>query len=339
MAMPDLDTGAAAHDRSPLIINVASENDATAWEEFVRNSNDGTLHHELSFLAYHPRKRFDYHHLIVRQEAKIVAVVPGGLIKRDIGRVFVSPLGASVGGPIVTTPVLGDIIKVIEALQRHAKTHGWDGLEFVLGPSAYQRVVSDATSFALFLRGFKLIERDLSFIIRLEPGAIDAYRELFRKKQAWGVRAANRRGVRVAHGGMNLFDPFIRLFRETNERHSAIATHSEAEIADLLRRLPERVEITLAYTGDIPLAALLVFRLNDRAAQVFYICSSGAHARENATVTAMASLIDRIAATGARALDLGPSASSRGINDGVVFFKEGLGAVGQSRDRWAWEAN
>jgi hypothetical protein len=79
-----------------------------------------------------------------------------------------------------------------------------------------------------------------------------------------------------------------------------------------------------------------VFRLNDRAAQTFYICSSKAHARENGTVMALSALIDRLAADGFRALDLGPSASSQHVNAGVVFFKEGLGAVGQVRDRWAW---
>ncbi|HET9393818.1 MAG TPA: GNAT family N-acetyltransferase [Candidatus Rubrimentiphilum sp.] len=320
----------------PLVVAAAEERDAEAWAHFVLESNDGTLYHELPFLAYHPPDRFRFEHLIVRQGATIVSVVPGGVVERDGGLAFVSPLGASVGGPLILRPHLAETISIVEALQAHARTRGWTALEFVLGPTAYQRLPADVTSFALFARGFRIIERDLTFIVPVQSGAVDGYATLFRKKQAWGVRAALRRGVTVSHGGEELLAPFIALFRETYERHGVAATHSEAEIADLLRRFPGRIEIAAAMREGVPLAAILVFRLNDRVGQTFYICSSSAHARENGTVAALSAVIDRLASTGARALDLGPSASSRRINEGVVFFKEGLGAAGQARDRWAW---
>jgi hypothetical protein len=46
--------------------------------------------------------------------------------------------------------------------------------------------------------------------------------------------------------------------------------------------------------------------------------------------------MDRLAMAGYRYLDLGPSAWDMKFNRGVTFFKEGLGAVGQCRDRWCW---
>lgn len=337
--MSATDPGDTAKEKVPLEVSRATERDEEAWARFVRDANDGTLHHELPFLAYHPPERFRFEHLIVRQGADILAVVPGGIVERGAEKVFVSPLGASVGGPLVARPVLAETLAVIETLQSHARMQGWAALEFVLGPAAYQRVPADTTAFSLFARGFRLTERDLTFIINLEPGTTEGYSGLFRKKQAWGVRSAYRRGVTVAHGGSELFGSFVELFRETYERHGTAATHSEAEIADLLQRIPDRVQITLASRGDVPLAAILVFRLNERAAQTFYICSDRAHARENGTVTALAALIDRLAGEGVRCLDLGPSASSLRSNDGVVFFKEGLGAVGQTRDHWAWRVD
>lgn len=319
-----------------LTITVAQEDDAAAWAQAVIQSNDGTLHHDLSFLAYHPRGRFTFEHLILRNETDIVAIVPGGIVEREGIRSYLSPQGASVGGPILMKPSLAESLSVVESLQHYANERGWNSLEFVLGPSAYQRERNDTMSFALFSRGFQLIERDLSFLIPIEPGAVDSYATLFRKKQAWGVRAAQRRGVLVTHGGLELSQAFFTLFRETYERHGTPATHSEAEINDLLTRLPGRIEITLAAREDVPLAGILVFRLNDRAAQTFYICSSTEHSKENGTVAAIAGLIDRLAASGVRFLDLGPSASSKRINGGVAFFKEGLGATGQVRDRWKW---
>lgn len=313
------------------------EGDEEAWARFVRDSNDGTLHHELPFLAYHAPDRFGFRHLIVRRGAEILAVVPGGIVDRDGSLAFVSPVGASVGGPLFARPVLSDTLEVVEALQAYALANGWSAVEFVLGPHSYQRVPADTTAFALFTRGFRLRERELTFVVPLQADSV-GHERLFRKKQAWAVRAARRRGVDVLHGGIELLEPFATLFRETYERHGVSATHSEAEIADLLRRLPDRVEIALAARDGLALAGVLIFRLNERAAQTFYICSSSEHAREGGTVTALAAAMDRLAAEGFRALDLGPSASSRGVNEGVVFFKEGLGAVGQARDRWTWDA-
>jgi hypothetical protein len=323
----------------PLQVVMAKDDDAATWARFVQDANDGTLHHDLSFLAYHPRERFNFANIIVRRGQEVVAVVPGGLVEKEGGPVFASPLGASVGGPLILRPLLAETTSVIEALQIHAKSQGWTGIEFVLGPKAYQRRPADTTSFALFVRGFRLIDRDLSFIVPIEPGARDLYATLFRKKQAWGVRSAGRRGVTVSHGGRELLAPFLEAFRDTYERHGTAATHTETEITDLLERLPGRIEITVAFLDGAPIASILVFRLNDRAAQTFYICTARSHARENGTVAALSALIDRLAAAGVRALDLGPSASSKRVNEGVVFFKEGLGAAGQTRDRWSWAAS
>lgn len=323
-------------EAAKLVVAPVQAADTATWSEFVREANDGTLYHDLAFLAYHPPGRHRFAHLTVRSADTLVAVVPGALVECDGGTTFVSTAGASVGGPLVLRPLLNETTAVVEALQEHARAQGWAGLEFVLGPTAYQRQSADVTSFAVFRCGFKLVERDLSFVIPLDPAKRNAYTTLFRKKQAWGVRAAERRGVRVVHGGGELLSAFTTLFRETYDRHGVAATHSEAEIDHLLRRLPDRVQITLATLGDAPVASILVFRLNERAAQVVYICSSKAHAQENGTVAAFAALIERLAADGVVALDLGPSASSHRVNDGVVFFKEGLGAVGQARDHWAW---
>lgn len=77
--------------------------------------------------------------MIVRDGAEIVAVVPGGIIKRDVGPVFVSPLGASVGGPLILRPLLAETSAIIEALQSYARvraarrrgvvvTHGGGGV-------------------------------------------------------------------------------------------------------------------------------------------------------------------------------------------------------------------
>jgi hypothetical protein len=82
----------------------------------------------------------------------------------------------------------------------------------------------------------------------------------------------------------------------------------------------------------------LVFRLSATVANTFYICSSIEHANEHGATFIIADLIERLSQAGFRYIDFGPSASDQTFNKGVTFFKEGLGALGQCRDRWRWDA-
>jgi hypothetical protein len=90
--------------------------------------------------------------------------------------------------------------------------------------------------------------------------------------------------------------------------------------------------------GGVPVAGLLVFRLSATITNTFYICSSVEHKGEHGAAFIIADLIERLSQAGFRYIDFGPSASDQNFNKGVTFFKEGLGAVGQCRDRWRWDA-
>jgi hypothetical protein len=136
--------------------------------------------------------------------------------------------------------------------------------------------------------------------------------------------------------GVERLDDFLRVFHDTYEPRSRCDPHSE-EIRDLLQRLPDRVRVHLAMLGDVPVAGLLVFRLTGSVANTFYICSSTERPKEHGAAF-VADLIDPLSQAGLRYLDLGPSASYQKFNKGVSFLKEGLGAYGQCRDRWRWDA-
>jgi hypothetical protein len=328
-----------ASARALLDVAPLGPGDEDEWARFLAASDNGTLFHDLGFLAYHPTGRFRFEHLMVRRRAAVVALVPGGLSGPDERPVFASPLGASVGGPVIATglPAI-DALDLVEALQHYARARGWAGIELTLAPPAYNRQPSDTLPFALFCRGFRLQNRWLCHLLPLASGDIELYRSLFRATAANLVRAGRRKGITVVEGGDERLDAFLAVFGDTYARHRATATHSPEEIADLLRRLPQGVRIYLAMLGETPIAGILLLLQNDRVAYALYICMSTAHARDNGNVVAFAAVLDRLAERGYRWLDLGPSASDHHFNEGVAFFKEGLGAVGHCRDRWSWSA-
>lgn len=309
------------------------------WEKFLAVADHATLFHDLRFLAYHPPGRFRFHHLVARRAGEIVAALPGGLVEAEGGVWHVSPVGASVGGLALKEGLAAaDVLAFVAAFEAHARAQGWAGMEMTLPPALYHVRQSDTLPFALYFHSFRLANRWLCPAVPIGPGIAEQYRGLFRETYANRVRAAHRKGMRVREGGAECLDEFLSVFRDTYGRHGTAATHSETEIADLLRRLPDRIKLVIATLDGAPAAGILLFLLNPRVAYTFYICMSEAHARESGNLAVFAFLIDWLAERGYRWLDLGPSAHAANFNEGVTFFKEGLGAIGHCRDRWRWTA-
>jgi Acetyltransferase (GNAT) domain len=311
--------------------------DEGAWNELLARSANGTLFHDLRFLRYHPADRFAFHHLVLRRNGKPIALLPGGLCRTADPPMFCSPLGASTGGFVVADLRAELAVSLVEAVQDYVRARGWAAVEITLPPACYSFETASLIEFALFCRGFRVVHRWLCPMLPLIAESRDGFERNYSSRRATFVRAARRKGMIGIETGLEGFDDFLKLFRDTYGRHGVSATHTPNEIRDLLERLPDRVRIHLAMLGDVPVAGLLVFRLNDSVANTFYICSSTEHPKEHGAAFVIADLIDRLSQAGYRYLDLGPSASDRKFNKGVSFFKEGLGASGQCRDRWRWD--
>jgi hypothetical protein len=320
---------------SPITVEPL-DGEESEWEKFLAGSANGTLFHDLRFLRYHPVDRFRFHHLVLKQNGKPIALLPGGLVEAAGRPMFCSPVGASIGGFVVNGGLGGQTaVKLVDALKNHAGQRGWGSVEITLPPQCYHYETAGTIEFALFCGGFRLAHRWLCHILPLVEES--RFEHSFRQRQVTYVRAAQRKGMVRLEGGIEHFDEFLKVFHDTYERHGVAATHTPDEIRDLLERLPDRVRIHLAMLGDDIIAGLLVFRLSATVANTFYICSRTKHATEHGAAFIMADLISRLSQTGCRYLDFGPSASDQKFNSGVAFFKEGLGAFGQCRDRWRWQ--
>ena len=326
-----------SRSQNPTEITLLEKGGEAEWTAFLAATDCGTLFHDLRFLAYHPPGRHRFAHLVARRGGKLIAVMPGGLVGAAERPIFTSPLGASLGGPAVAPDLkTEEMLDLTEALQRYVRDASWAGIEMVLPSSIHYGKPSDTLNFALSFHGFEVMNRWLCQAIPIEPDVDERYRHLFRATQANRVRVGLRMGMRTAQGGSDLLEPFLAVFDDTYRRHEAKPTHDHAEIADLLQRLPDRVQIHLTFLGDVPIAGLLVFLVNARVAYTFYICRNNAYLREPGSVVAFASLIDSLGASGHRWLDLGPSSRLGNFAQGITLFKEGLGGVGHCRDRWRW---
>jgi len=309
--------------------------DADAWKAFLRDSNNGTLFHDLDFLAYHPPGKYDFRHLVALRGTHIEAVIPGALSADGI---FVSLAGASIGGPAVKTSLSAEAcLHLVEALQLYCKSAGWQGIEITVPPPVYNDEPDQIIEFALHVRGFDLVHRSMPLLIPLDRQRGDNYQRLFRQSQRSYVRACRQKGVVVTEAGIEGLGEFLELLAETYARLEALPTHTPEEIGSLFHRIPARLRIWSAKLEGITIASALLFVLNRNICNTFYICDRASHREFHGVTVLVAEAIDALAKRGFRYLDLGPSASSAHFNRGVVSFKESLGARAFCRDRWRWQ--
>jgi hypothetical protein len=346
-------------DTAALTVRVHDAGDEASWNAFVAASPTGSLFQDLTFLGYHPPGRFDFRHLEVRRGGTLVAVMPGGLTAE---RIYRSPLGASTGGPALLPGLNAEeACDIVGALQRHALNEGWRGVEITLPPAPTLNEPTQIIELALRRSGFALAGWGMSFVVPLtqDPG-VSAGRDdattparrprsrgddphpsgtLFRQKHRTAARAGRRHGIVASEQGVDALPAFLDVFADTYRRHGTTPTHTPEEIRDLMQRLPDRVRIWRAQVGDVTVAVVLLFYLNARTAYAFYICDLAAYRHMNGATTLMAAIIDTLAERGLACLDLGPSASDRHFNAGVIRFKEGIGARPFCRDTYRWTAS
>jgi hypothetical protein len=322
-------------DREDLAVQPHVPENDSEWNTFVEQSPTGCLFQDLIFLGYHPPGRFDFRHLEVRRDGTLVAVLPGGLSEDNV---FRSPLGASTGGPALAPRLpASEVIEIVQAVQSYACRQGWRGLEITLPPPVTRCEPSQTIEFALHRCGFALVHRWMHLIISLaEASSAERYTQFFNRRRRSYVRANRRRGVKVAEYGIEALPCFLEVFTNTYERHEALPTHTSDEIRELMQRWPQRIRLWLATADDVTIAGVLLFHLNARTAYTFYICDHRAHRDKHGMTTLMAAMIDALADRGIAYLDLGPSASDRHFNNGVVNFKEAIGARPFCRDQYFW---
>lgn len=319
-----------------LTVGVLQPVDIPAWQAFVASSPNATLFHDLDFLAYH--RSIDFHHLVVRGDGNLVAIVPGALLESDGKRTWRSPVGASIGGPALTRrPRLNRVMAIVDALLTYAREQRWSSIEMTLPPSVYHPEAGDLVAFALVRHGFREEGRWLSPMLDLDrvPAAASVEASLFERRQLQALHGGQAAGIVACLGGFTELKEFAPVFEETYARLATRPTHTIADLEFLMRRFPDRIHLELARHGPRTVAGIFVMRLTERVAVTAYICSTDDGRRAGGVVVAMSSLLNRLRRGGGRWLDLGPSATERSTNAGVMLFKEGLGGVGYCRTRWA----
>lgn len=311
-----------------LTLTPLSEADRPAWKRFVYESRNGTLFHDLDFLAYHPASRFHPAYLLVRRGENLCAVLPAVKVDEEGGTALLSHPGASYGGPVMA-PDLGaeEVFRIVEKVVGWAKSEGYGRIEMTLPPEICSEEPDHHLEFALHLAGFSVLRSQLTGAIPLfepHPRITNSAMRMVGKARRSGVEVRESQDYKTFHEILTL----------NRSKHGATPTHSLAELEKLSKLVPDHLALFLAELKGKPIAGALLFVLNDRVVLNFYLAHLWEFQEYRATNLLCYETIRWAKEKGFRYLDMGTSMIGAEPNWSLTDFKERFGARGFLRDTY-----
>jgi len=301
------------------------------WEDFLKSSNNGTLFASQNFFAYHPKDRFEHHHLIFYDRGKIVALFPAAEQIREGKRFLVSHPGASFGGFILRRRTgISEAIELVDSLIQYAKSNNFDGIELTRPPWIYYEFPEDHIDFALFNAGAVHRKRELTAVVPLFD-SIEKNLEIFRPTARTAMRKAMKSNIEIREN--EEFASFYSILEKNlSMRHNVAPTHTLDEIFELNRLLPGKIKQFSAYYKGEMVAGTLLFLCNPRTVLAFYISQDFEHQNLRPLNLLFAEIFKWAISKKFKWFDFGTYTLNNVPNLGLARFKESLGAKGIFRD-------
>ena len=302
------------------------------WDRLVWDSPGGTIFHTLKFLGYHPASRYEFANLAVREDGRLVCVIPGGVGEVDGRRYYRSPVGASFGGFVFADDRdLETMFKALEAFKVYLGQSGLAGAEMVLPPSCYSRSENCALGFALLSAGFTLASREATAVVPLETVNAGGLAPALRRN----IRKADASGLTVKPGGD--VDAFFDILKANLADKGTAPTHSAGELRSLMDLFPDRVMLFEGRLDGRMAGGCLCFACNDRTALAFYICDDPESRRHRVVEGVLYNCIMWFKQHGYAYLDLGTISIDGQVNWGLARFKSKFMARTQVREKYVLE--
>lgn len=294
------------------------ESDKEAWDNFVKNSVNGTFLHCRSYMDYH-KDRFEDASLILFDEKNcILALLPAN--KKD--QILYSHQGLTYGGLIhslnINTAQVIDLFKTIVDFLLLKK---YKSLYYKTIPRIYHKYPSDSDVYALFLQGATVSRRDTYSVIDFKSDDIPA----LGSQRIRALKKATKAGVCVSESSE--IEPFYLLLENVlMSRHEIKPTHSLDELKALKELFPENMHVYECCLEGELLAGILVYK-NERTVHAQYIATSEEGQKYGALDFLFVEVINKYKKD-FHYFSFGISNEDNGLylNKGLVGQKEGFGA-------------
>ena len=292
---------------------------AARWDEFARQSRNGTLLHQRGYMDYHS-DRFTDCSLVAMREGKVCALLPACVD----GDTLWSHRGLTYGGWLVPHKHFDAtvMLEVMDAACQWMGNHGLQRLVYKPVPHIYHRYPCEEDLYALFRHHAALVETNISTTIDLTcPLPLD-------RGNKSGANAARKAGIQV--GPSEDWQGYWQLLSSLlDERYGTRPVHTLDEMLLLQGRFPEGIKLYTATLQGELLAGVVMY-LSTPVAHCQYIGASPQGKDSKALTLLFEYLIAESQRLGFRYFDFGISNEDHGryLNEGLVRQKSRLGGRG-----------
>lgn len=320
--------------------------DKSAWDDFVRNSKNGTFLFERDYMDYHSDRFVDHSLLYADDKGRLLAVLPANEV-RETGDYY-SHRGLTYGGLVLSRRAHAtDVEACLTMTAAYLREQGFKHWYYKPVPTIYHQLPSQEEEYFLWRMGAQMEGCNLSCTLDLrldQPMTADASR---RHRHRVGLQS----GMQLIEGGKDLpAEEVLRRFwpiMEENmmQRYGAKPVHTLDEMLLLQRRFPKNIRCYLVNDASA-VSGCQALEVNDPsrdlAGEVLFVSRQVAHAQyghcnaegrqRGALDFLYLSLIERYTdqESGIRYFDFGTSNEDGGryLNESLIAQKEGFGGRG-----------
>jgi len=314
-----------------ITVRKYNKSDLKQWDEFVENSNNGTLFHLRKFLGYHPDDRFIDNSLIFEKKEKIISVFPSVLKEKDGKTSLISHPGTSMGSCVVPENLAFiDALELTEQLVSYASKNEIDRLQITLPPIIYNKRLSQYLDFAYQKSGFNYQKREVTSMLFLE-NTIEKCFYKFKSNHRSAVRKAEKSGIQIRQSE-DFTSFFSILEKNLSIRHNVKPAHTLEEILLIKKLFPEKINLFGAFIEKEMIAGVVNFIVSKRVVLAFYISHMEKYQELRPINLLFYQIFKWAIQNHLEIFDFGTFTINENPNMGLARFKENFGASGVFRD-------
>jgi len=233
------------------------------WDNFVLESNNGTIFQMQKFFDYHPEGKFTFNHLIFLDKGNIAALLPGA----RIGSLYESPIGSSYGSIVTKDVKFSCAMEIVSTLLEYGKKAGIKEFLLTSAPRVYEKHPNENLDFAMLWQGFNYDLHYISSAIKLFPDKdiISRFQPTVRRNIR---KALKNPDIRIELN--DRYDEFYPILVDNKARHGIKPTHTLEDLLKLKKLLPKNILLFMVYYKNEPIAGSNVFICNKQVALCFY---------------------------------------------------------------------
>jgi hypothetical protein len=304
------------------------------WDDFISNSNNGTIFNSQKFLSYHISRTFDDNSLLFFSNRKLIAVLPAVIINNHGRRTLYSHPGASFGGLIISNNLSFSMIDdILSALERYCIDDSIEDLILINTPMIYYKKKDDSLNYLLLLHDFQIHENYISHYIDTmnEKYLINLLNK--RKKRYLKQSISDKRFIFYNDSSI---DNFYKILLDSKEKFHSKPTHSVEELKKIQNLFPQKIKLLISKDKNKIAGGTLVFHTTKATCLIFYNVVSSEYRNSQLAALQLFKCMQSAKKQNSYIIDLGVSHTPEQKNPlnpkkSLIQFKEQFGATGVLR--------